>query len=446
MSYSDPMMFDGIEQDLQRDADEYLGVPKRDALPIFDLKRLKGAPPPPREFVLAGLIPEGEVTLFGGPGGAGKSLAAQQLATCVAAEIPFLGVDTGKLEDIGNAVLYITAEDDEAEMERRQRKILEATGAKDLEGKLFLSSIRGREGNELATFDRDGTLEKGETFQLLANAILDTGAQFVILDNIAHLFAGNENDRGQVTRFVNLLYSLVRIYGVTVLLVGHPNKRGETYSGSTAWLNAVRSQIYLSRVEDENGNCLDPDARVLTLAKSNYSRLGQRIEFRWHDHAFWRDDDLPEDTRKELAEAAKLAGENEIFLNCLRVRNAQGGREVGPSIGPNYAPARFAEMTEARGVTKKALARAMERLFHVGAITTKEVRREGKGATKTIIVEAQPNTPEPTPEPVPNYFPERPEPSHRTPPNIHPISKDISGAAFRAAAPVNDTEGDRRDD
>jgi KaiC/GvpD/RAD55 family RecA-like ATPase len=338
-----------------------------ETLPIFDLERLKGEAPPPRDWVLEGLIPEGEITLFTGPGGAGKSLLAQQLATCVAAEIPFLGKKTGRLEDCGNAVLYVTAEDDETELDRRQRAINAAVGAPDLDERLYLSSIRGRQGNELATFDRDGTLEKGDTFKLLSRSIIATGAQFVILDNVAHLFAGNENDRGQVTRFVNLLYSLVRTYGVTILLIGHPNKSGDNYSGSTAWLNAVRSQIHLDRIEDEHGNCLDPDARVLTLAKANYSRLGQRLEFRWHNFAFWRDEDLPRDMQAEIAQAARANGENAAFLRCLAAATARK-KAISENPGANYFGSVFPKMPEGKGYGKDAFDRAFHRLLAIGEI------------------------------------------------------------------------------
>jgi RecA-family ATPase len=49
---------------------------------------------------------------------------------------------------------------------------------------------------------------------------------------VAHLFAGNENDRGEVTRFINALNRLAGETGAAVLLLGHPNKAGDSYSGS----------------------------------------------------------------------------------------------------------------------------------------------------------------------------------------------------------------------
>ena len=104
-------------------------------------------------------------------------------------------------------------------------------------------------------------------------AFTSTGATLVILDNVAHLFAGNENDRVHVTAFVNALYALCNEHGCAIVLVAHPNKAGDDYSGSTAWLNAVRSHIVIRRPE----GAIDPDERELVSPKANYARAGQRL-------------------------------------------------------------------------------------------------------------------------------------------------------------------------
>src|SRR5690606_35500148 len=96
-----------------------------------------------------------------------------------------------------------------------------------LGGKLFLSSVRGSLNNELATFEHDGRIRPTPAFARLKATLQATGADLLILDNKAHLFAGNENDRAQVTAFINLLYSL----NVPIILIGHRNKSGDTYSG-----------------------------------------------------------------------------------------------------------------------------------------------------------------------------------------------------------------------
>lgn len=143
-------------REVEEDAAEYLGESKQ-TLPRFDLDLLDGAPPPDRKWVLPGFIPCGEITLFTGPGGAGKSLFAQQLATALAGGVPFLGIGASGEK---TTALYVTAEDDEFELHRRQRNIMSTLDLDraDVGDRLGLISLRGRIGNELVTFDRDGSL------------------------------------------------------------------------------------------------------------------------------------------------------------------------------------------------------------------------------------------------------------------------------------------------
>ena len=104
---------------------------------------------------MPGYIPSRELTLATGAGGANKSTFGQQLATCVAGGVPMLGIDVMQ----GNA-LYITAEDDEDRLHWMQAHICKAVGLSmaSLAGRLHLASLRGRLGNEIATFDVEGKL------------------------------------------------------------------------------------------------------------------------------------------------------------------------------------------------------------------------------------------------------------------------------------------------
>ena len=397
-----------------------------------------GTKAPPREFVVDGWIARGAAGLLGGQDGVGKSLLAQLLATCCATGRDFLGLPVNRCRTI-----YTTCEDPGDEMHRRQEDINQplGIGMADLAGWFKVYSWKGEIGNELATFDQHGRLTPTERYEQLRRAVLDFGAQLVFVDNAAHVFSGNENARHDVAAFLGLLERLSIEINGAVILLAHPNKQhsqgnkqGNEYSGTTGWSAHVRNRMFLDWTDDE----ADPDQRVLRRSKANYAAKGEEILFRWHRWTFVRDEDLPSDYAQELAESIKATRENDVFLACLRARMEVAGREVGPSVGPNYAPARFAEMTEARGLNKKQLTRAMERLFHIGAITTKEVKREGKGGSKTIIVETSPNTPEPTPEPVPNYSPEPPLTTPEHPRAYTHITKVISGAATEAAAPIEE--------
>jgi RecA-family ATPase len=364
--------------------------------PVADLKEWATQIPQPKRFVMPGFIPADEVTLLTGAGGSNKSTFGQQLATCCAIGLPMLGVGVSQMP-----TFYITAEDDEDRLHWMQAHICTAIGADmaALSGKLHLASLRGRLGNELATFDGNGRMSPAPAFVQLEATIAVTVARLVVLDNVAHLFVGNENDRAHVTAFVNLLYSLCLKHGVTVVLIAHPNKAGDTYSGSTAWLNAVRSQIVISRRDDGT----DPDARILRLGKANYARQGDELRFRWHDFALKLDSDLSPDLLKKIAATAQATTDNEIFLGCLRERECQGdGRHVGPSPGPNYAPAQFEGTAMAKGLGRARLRAAMDRLFTIGAIETATVHNKAKARSVTIIREATRCSPNSAPNPFPD--------------------------------------------
>jgi hypothetical protein len=236
-----------------------------------------------------------------------------------------------------------------------------------LAGKLHLTSLRGALDTHLCTFESDGTLLRQPAYNRIEEMIKATGAKLVFLDNVAHLFTGNENDRGQVTRFINLLNRLAGNTGAAILLIAHPNKSGDTYSGSTAWLNAVRSQVTLDLLRDDDGAILDADARVLSTGKANYSRLGEAVRFRWHKWAFIREEDLPDDTRVEIAQVAKANEENAAFLKCLKSATANK-RAVSHNPSPSYFANIFPAMPEGKRFKKDAYLRAFERLLTTGEI------------------------------------------------------------------------------
>ncbi len=428
----------GTADELRAITDAAVDPPAK-MLPLLDLGAWEGMETPAREWVLTDWIPARQATYLTGPGSAGKSLLAQQLCTCIALGLPFLGVETRQA-----VAIYVTCEDDADELHRRQKAICEALGVplRALVGKLHLVSLAGAIGNELATFDPNGRMIVADAYRTVRETATATGAGFVTLDNVAHLFAGNENIRNQVAAFCGLLNQLAHAMDDgAVLFLGHPNKAGADYSGSTAWENQVRSRLFMETPKDGDGNVLDPDARVLARGKANYARNGETLPFRWHCWAFIREDDLPKDQRAALAATIASNSENDAFLACLGARASQGeGRGVGPSPGSNYAPVQFEGMAQARGLKKEALRRAMDRLFTIGRIETYEHRNTEKGRTVTLIREVR-GTPERSPERPPNTVPERPRTVHPNDP-AHPPYTNVYGRGPLGAAAPDDEDID----
>lgn len=429
------MITDAETEALDDMAADFQGKPKPPKpMQSLDLAALASRKAKPRGFTIEHYVPDRELTLFTGSGGVGKSLFGQQMATASAAG---LGWNLG-LRVAHCPALYLTCEDCPEELHYRQDSICKALDVPmaSLAGKLHLVSLRGELENELATFERDGTMKIGPGYERLRAKIDATDAGLAFIDNVAHLFVGDENNRAQVTQFVNLLNRLAGVTGAAIVLLGHPPKSGATFSGSTAWVNAVRSQFCIDWVTEGTKKIVtDRNARVIRSEKANYARTGKRHRFRWHGGAFVRDDDLPRAAVDDL-----LAETNDaIFLACLRERNEQGeARQVGPSPGPNYAPSQFEDMPEAKGMKRADLKKAMERLFAAKKIESHTYRNTSKGRDVTVLREVDPEAPNDAPEPVPNTDTEPPQTVHPNAPPQTPVTKVRE--AGHTNAPASDDE------
>jgi hypothetical protein len=334
-------------------------------LELIDPASWEGQPIPEREWALTGWIPKRQATYLTGPGSAGKSLVSQQLATCIALGVPFMGVPVEQQRS-----LYLTCEDDPEELQRRQFHICAALGVslESLSDRLFLRSLAGDTNNELCTFSDRGELRLSARFDQLEATVLAHRITFLVLDNVAHIFAGNENVRHEVAGFVSLLNRLALSVDGSVLFIGHPNKAGDSFSGSTAWENQVRSRLFLTTPVESDGSTVERDARVLSRQKANYAQNGAELRFYWHDWAFVTEDALP----VRHSPVARAAAEDGAFMRCLE-KAAKERRNVSPSPNAsNYAPRIFATMPTGKGMGLRGFEAALHRLLDRGEVRAGE--------------------------------------------------------------------------
>lgn len=321
---------------------------------FYPASSLAGHPVPKREWLVHNLIPQHTVTLFSGDGGTGKSLLALQLAVAVATGREWIGkpVSAGR-------VIYMSAEDDDAELHRRLDDILRAKQRTydDLDG-LTLRSLAGEDA--LLAIDEHFGLIASELFKELDARAADEAPSLIVIDTLADVYPANENDRAKVRQFVGILRGLAIKRQCSVLLLGHPSltgiSSGTGASGSTAWNNSVRSRLYLSRIIDGNFEA-NPDRRVLTTMKANYGRLGDKTHVKWQTGVF-----VPEATEDGLDKLAAGAKAQRVFMKLLDIFTAQG-RRVNHAGGSTYAPKLFAAHPDAEGMTKTAMKGAMESLL-----------------------------------------------------------------------------------
>lgn len=332
---------------------------------------LAGEPIPPREWLVPGLVPGGTVTMLGGDGGTGKSTLALGLAVATVAGVPWVG---RSVEDGGPAA-FLSAEDDKDELHRRLDAICKAKGV-EIEA-LHDLSYRSLAGEDalLAVLNRaTNTLAPTPLYTALDQWMAVERPSLVVLDTLADLTAGEENNRAHARQFIGMLRHLAITHSAAVMLLAHPSltgiSSGSGLSGSTAWNASVRSRLYLERIS-EDGYEPDPDARRLSTKKANYARTGDEILLTWKDGAFVAD--RPVMGLDRLAAGAQA---ERVFLKLLGMFEAQG-RYVSASPSNTYAPKVFSEHPDAEGTTKRALKTAMESLFSNGKIVND---KHGSGA------------------------------------------------------------------
>lgn len=333
---------------------------------------LMGKPIPPREWFVDELIPHRQVTMLGGDGGTGKSLLALQLAVAGATARPWIG---RQIEKPGR-VVFVSAEDGEDELHRRLADIASAESLSLSQlGNLTYRSLAGEDAL-LARLDRQSNvLVQTPLFAELDAWIAENAPRLVVLDTLADLHSGEENNRAHARQFVGFLRGLAIRHACTVLLLSHPSltgmSSGSGLSGSTAWNASVRSRLYLERVADD-GHEPDPDARRLTGKKANYARTGQEIGLTWKEGVF-----VPDRPAGGLDRMAACAKAERVFLKLLTLFTEQG-RYVSASPSTTFAPAMFAAHPDAEGCSKRALTQAMEALFSRGKIRNGDHGRPGR--------------------------------------------------------------------
>ena len=333
---------------------------------------LQGLAVPERRWAVKEWIPLGALTIFGGDGGMGKSLLAQMLATAVATAQPWLGLHVARMK-----VLCVFCEDENGEIHRRQQAINQHLGIDftDLEDVTWACQVG--EDNAIVNYGTNesgfgrGLLEPTDLYRSIRRYIGENGIQLLILDSLHDLFPGNENSRPEVRRFTQFLTGIALDMDGAVVLTAHPSlsglSSGSGLSGSTAWNNAVRSRLYLSRPEQDEDGEPDNDARVFGRKKANYASANESMKLHWRDGVFVRDD-KPVGIVGAIDRRAQQRRCQDVFLDLLAKRGAEARPVSHKPKSGNFAAAEFAKHPHRQGFTKQDFHTAMEALFADGRI------------------------------------------------------------------------------
>ena len=121
-------------------------------------------------------------------------------------------------------------------------------------------------------------------------------ARLLVLDPGAGAFGGNENDRAAVREFTGYMSGWGVDNQCATLIIAHPPKSGETYSGSTDWLGSVRSLWNLglrtTKLDDKEVKYYS-----LTHEKSNYSLRQSEVFLAKGNYGVWQQTDSPDEAQ-----------------------------------------------------------------------------------------------------------------------------------------------------
>jgi RecA-family ATPase len=220
-------------------------------------------------------------------------------------------------------------------------------------------------------------------FWLLAQQVNDLRADIFICDNVAQTYGGNENDRHQVTVFVNGLSGMVQDRDFAAVCLGHVARSpGSEFSGSSAWENACRMRWYMGptlpdqKAADDDPT--DPDLVYVAKRKANYTERDYR-RLRFRGGLFVLDTPVP-----GSAGAGSL-GAQETVIRALR-QLAALNRTCSVSPGPSYFPKLAQQYGLLDGVSKADFVKAMRQLEVDGKIGTRQVGQYPNRVAKMGLV------------------------------------------------------------
>lgn len=328
---------------------------------------------PPREWIAENWIPKGSntTTLFTGEGGTGKSLAALQLGVAVATGTKWFNNLTTQMP-----VLYLTCEDDEAELNRRLHAIRRENPFIGIDDAPFF--IMPRAGEEsLLCVEQNGVANKGKFYSGMDEALGQFKAPeehgLWILDTAADVYAGNENIRSSVNGFLkNILGGLAKKHNVTCLLIAHPAKQsGSTYAGNTAWHNGVRNRVFMQWVNTTKKG-RGKKIRSITHEKANHTSGASEILLEWVDGLL----------------RIVQAGDIEALIDRAlldTIRSAYQNQNPYSAIPQAHRYILKAEIADADGnsISAEMLKQSLQRLIDCGQVIQISGQKRGNGLYPT---------------------------------------------------------------
>ena len=338
-------------------------------LPVVDPVAWDGKEIPDRPWLVRDLIPMQNTTLISGHGGTGKSTLVLDLLVCASLGLPWLGLETKRVNCVG-----FFAEDDRDELQRRLGSILRHHGREfaDLEALTLLDRVD--QPNMLMQWENKWQPgQPANLFTRLSNTLDKTGAQLLVIDSLYNVFTGDKLEERHAWEFMAMLRGLARQMDGAIVMTYHPSQSGLASGsgefGSVGWHNACRSRLFFTSPKcDGNEDYSVDDMRELRPMKANYSARTAPIRLRWETGVFVK----VEQTSSPTGFVDKLALDN-VVLSVAADLIRDGAKLLANKNATNGLANLVRKDERCRAHKWAAVAAAQERLMTAGRLVRVEL-------------------------------------------------------------------------
>jgi hypothetical protein len=223
--------------------------PQQDArsLPILRPLPIIEAKIPTRPWIIPGVFMHGRVTVLVAPSGAGKSLLSIQIGLTLAAGVPWANWRPRKQ----CRVLFINAEDDAEEQERRiaaafhhMPDLPDAGGFSD-----YFLIADNPDAIVIAKFDnRTKSLIRTPLIEQLVHTVTVNGIDVIVVDPFAETFQGDENSNSELKWAGMYWREIARRTNAAVFLIHHTKKYATGMAGDVDAARGASALIGIARV------------------------------------------------------------------------------------------------------------------------------------------------------------------------------------------------------
>jgi RecA-family ATPase len=360
---------------------------------LVDMFAVAEADLPTRDWMLSdcydnGICERGQLSVFGGNGGGGKSVTSLGMAIALAS-----GKQFGPwIPKRAYRVMMLNAEDTADDQRRRVYAALHSKDAygimqADIEDRLTI--LVSPNMNLIAKNEKKKTIDPEPLLDWLNEEIHKREFDFLFLDPLVELSVGcNENDNSEMHRVVAILRQLARARKVHAMVVHHFRKgAGAADSGKVRGAGAItalgRFNINIERLEEKDAGKLDlggrdPDSVYkLTVAKNNHGPTGST------HYLCATEQEIANGETVVAMEHFKVKSTTvditteliERFLMALEKGPSRGTKYNANTSGPGMAATLLTE--EAFGLERGAAKKLIEKLTLDGRISLSEYGKEG---------------------------------------------------------------------